>query len=136
MAYRPFPAGPLTPVEGLQMLGGPIEAALRAVPSAATTPTPWPTTSSCLSRWSSARGAARGRRRGARRDQGAEVSAVRREAGLLEVRVFNPTDRATTVRVAGRSGWLVDLRGGRSGPSTGRSNCGRSGSPPSARHDT
>ncbi len=42
---------------------------------------------------------------------GAEVSAVRREAGLLEVRVFNPTDRTTTVRVGSRSGWLVDLRG-------------------------
>ena len=42
---------------------------------------------------------------------GAEVSAVRREAGALEVRVFNPADRPTTVAVEGRSGWLVDLRG-------------------------
>jgi len=39
------------------------------------------------------------------------VSAVRRVGNDLEVRVFNPTDRATTVRVAGRSGQLVDLRG-------------------------
>ncbi len=30
---------------------------------------------------------------------------------MLEVRVFNPTDQATTVRVGNRSGWLVDLRG-------------------------
>jgi hypothetical protein len=30
---------------------------------------------------------------------------------MLEVRVFNPTDRATTVRVGSRSGWLVDIRG-------------------------
>jgi len=43
--------------------------------------------------------------------EGAEVSAVRRVGNDLEVRVFNPTDRATTVRVAGRSGQLVDLRG-------------------------
>jgi hypothetical protein len=43
--------------------------------------------------------------------EGAEVSAVRRYAGGLELRVFNPTDGGTTVTVAGRSGWLVDLRG-------------------------
>ncbi len=42
---------------------------------------------------------------------GAEVSAVRRVGDDLEVRVFNPTDRATTVAVAGRRGRLVDLRG-------------------------
>jgi len=36
---------------------------------------------------------------------------VRRDAGELEVRVFNPTDAAATVRLPGRSGWLVDLRG-------------------------
>ena len=42
---------------------------------------------------------------------GAEVSAVRREAGALEVRVFNPTDSPTVVAVEDRSGWLVDLRG-------------------------
>ncbi len=42
---------------------------------------------------------------------GAEVSAVRREAGQLEVRVFNPTPDAVTVRVDGHRGWLVDLRG-------------------------
>jgi hypothetical protein len=44
--------------------------------------------------------------------EGAEVSAVRRQAGMLEVRVFNPTDRPVTVGVGARSGWLVDLRGG------------------------
>jgi len=42
---------------------------------------------------------------------GAEVSAVVREAGALHVRVFNPTDQHATVRVEGRRGWLVDLRG-------------------------
>ena len=39
------------------------------------------------------------------------MSAVRRLAGLLEVRVFNPTEGTVTVRVGSRSGWLVDLRG-------------------------
>jgi mannosylglycerate hydrolase len=43
---------------------------------------------------------------------GAEVSALRRTAGgRLELRVFNPADRPTTVTVAGREGELVDLRG-------------------------
>ncbi|MDP9389760.1 MAG: hypothetical protein M3Q48_18050, partial [Actinomycetota bacterium] len=42
---------------------------------------------------------------------GAQVSALRREAGALELRVFNPTPEPTTVHVAARSGWLVDLRG-------------------------
>ncbi|HVB94830.1 MAG TPA: hypothetical protein VND67_10935, partial [Acidimicrobiales bacterium] len=43
--------------------------------------------------------------------RGAEVSSVRREAGALELRVFNPKDRPTVVEVDSRSGWLVDLRG-------------------------
>ncbi|MCU1377720.1 MAG: alpha-mannosidase [Acidimicrobiales bacterium] len=42
---------------------------------------------------------------------GAEVSAVRRAEGTLEVRVFNPTAEPTEVRIPGRTGWLVDLRG-------------------------
>jgi hypothetical protein len=29
----------------------------------------------------------------------------------VTVRVFNPTEQATTVELAGRRGWLVDLRG-------------------------
>jgi alpha-mannosidase len=43
--------------------------------------------------------------------RGAEVSAVQRQAGTLEVRVFNPRGTATTVELDGRTGWLVDLRG-------------------------
>ncbi len=42
---------------------------------------------------------------------GAEVSAVVRRDGRLQVRVFNPTSDETTVVVDGRTGWLVDLRG-------------------------
>jgi len=42
---------------------------------------------------------------------GAEVSAIVRRAGALEVRVFNPSASPTTVDLDGRSGWLIDLRG-------------------------
>ncbi len=42
---------------------------------------------------------------------GAEVSALRREGGMLEVRVFNPSPDPTTVVIPGQAGWLVDLRG-------------------------
>jgi hypothetical protein len=45
------------------------------------------------------------------RVSGAEVSAVVRIGGTVHVRVFNPTPDAATVRVDGRHGWLVDLRG-------------------------
>ena len=48
--------------------------------------------------------------------EGAQVSAVRRVDGELEVRVFNPTDATTCVQIAGRSGRLVDLRGRTVGP--------------------
>jgi mannosylglycerate hydrolase len=42
---------------------------------------------------------------------GAEVSALRRVGGRLEVRVFNPRDEEATVSFGNRSGWVVDLRG-------------------------
>jgi len=44
------------------------------------------------------------------RVEGAEVSAVRRRAGHLEVRVWNPSATESTVRVD-RPGWRTDLRG-------------------------
>ena len=50
---------------------------------------------------------------------GAEVSALRREPGGLELRVFNPVSEATTVGLGGRSGWLVDLEGAAIEPVTG-----------------
>jgi hypothetical protein len=43
--------------------------------------------------------------------EGAEVSALRRGPGGLEVRVFNPSAETSTVRLPGRRGWQVDLRG-------------------------
>ncbi|HEX3539732.1 MAG TPA: glycoside hydrolase family 38 C-terminal domain-containing protein [Acidimicrobiales bacterium] len=42
---------------------------------------------------------------------GAEVSALQRVGGRLELRVFNPSPAGTTVTVGDRAGWLVDLRG-------------------------
>ncbi len=42
---------------------------------------------------------------------GAQVSALHRDGGSLVLRVFNPSDTATTVTVDGRRGWTVDLRG-------------------------
>ncbi len=50
---------------------------------------------------------------------GAVVSSLRRVAGRLEVRVFNPSDDITTVAIDSRAGWLVDLRGRALEPFTG-----------------
>ncbi len=111
MAYRPFPAGPLTPVDGLQLVGRTVE--LRyAVALGDQDPwaladdvlLPLEVTGSFGGGWREEAGSALD-------VEGAEVSSVRREGGQLEVRVFNPWDSATTVRVGERSGWLVDLRG-------------------------
>jgi mannosylglycerate hydrolase len=111
MAYRPLPAGPLTPVEGLQLRGRPIEARYAlcigcddpyAMVDDAFVP---------LEVVYAAGGGWRPASASALEVEGAEVSAVRRAGGMLEVRVFNPTDRATTVRLGTRTGWLVDLRG-------------------------
>ena len=110
MAFRPWPAGPPFPAEGAQMQGRqvlryavhvgdadpyalvddvflPLEV-IKApgggdVPAAGTT----------------------------LQVHGAEVSAVVRHGGALEIRFFNPTDEDTVVTIDGHTGWLVDLRG-------------------------
>ncbi|HVX20244.1 MAG TPA: hypothetical protein VHB02_02740 [Acidimicrobiales bacterium] len=116
MAYRPFPAGPLTAVDGLQLAGKRIEAryAIALDNGAAGDVDPWAladdvllpleVTGSFGGGWRPAEGSAL-------EIGGAEVTAVRRVAGLLEVRVFNPTGHTVTVTTGTRSGWLVDLRG-------------------------
>ena len=111
MAYRPFPAGPMTHVDGLQMVGKRITLRyalaldcadpygladdvllpLEAVPTLGGGTRP--TAGSMLT------------------VHGAEVSALRRVAQTLELRVFNPSAEETTVSLPGSSGWLVDLRG-------------------------
>ena len=111
MAYRPFPAGPLTAVEGLQMRGKRVElryalaldcddpyqladdVLLPLEPVLSLGGGPRPSSGSALS------------------VHGAEVSALHRVAGVLEIRVFNPSPQRSLVSFPGRSGWLVDLRG-------------------------
>jgi hypothetical protein len=93
MVTRPLPAGPTTPIEGPQLLG-PISDVL--VPLATT---------------ASFGGGDRPDRGSALTVVGGQVSSVRRQAGQLEVRVFNPGSRATRIELPGRSGWLIDLRG-------------------------
>jgi mannosylglycerate hydrolase len=111
MAYRPFPAGPLTPVEGLQMTGRRISLRYALAvgcddPYALADDVLLP-----LEVVSTLGGGSRPAAGSGLSVEGAEVSALRREAGVLELRVFNPTAQPSRVSVAGRSGWLVDLRG-------------------------
>jgi hypothetical protein len=111
MTYRPLPAGPITAVEGLQLLRRPIEARYAVCMSCED---PYSMADEFLLPLEVVYPPGGGWRKPAGRAleiEGAEVSAVRRVAGALEVRVFNPTDHETTVRVTDRSGWLVDLRG-------------------------
>ncbi len=111
MAYRPFPAGPLTPVEGLQMRGKQIE--LRYA-LALDCDDPYGLADDVLLPLEPVSSLGGGPRPAAGSElavHGAEVSALHRVAGVLEVRVFNPTAQPTVVSIPGRAGWLVDLRG-------------------------
>ena len=111
MATRPLPAGPLTPMEGPQSQG-PIRCSFALHvgdrdPYAVVDDVQLPLLVT-NGGGDDAMGPATGR---ALTVTGAEVSAVVREAGVLHVRVFNPTSAAATVTIEGRHGWLVDLRG-------------------------
>jgi mannosylglycerate hydrolase len=111
MAYRPFPAGPLTPVEGLQMTGRSVSLSYALAighedPYALADDVLLP-----LDVVSALGGGARPAEGSAFGIEGAEVSALHREGGVLEVRVFNPSAETTTVVIPGQAGWLVDLRG-------------------------
>ena len=111
MAYRPFPAGPLTPVEGLQMRGKQVE--LRYA-LALDCDDPYGLADDVLlplEPVQSLGGGPRPASGSALAVHGAEISALHRVAGVLEIRVFNPTPRSTVVSFPGRAGWLVDLRG-------------------------
>ena len=111
MACRPFPAGPLTPVDGLQMTGRPVTLryALAVGPH-----DPYALADDILVPLefvSALGGGTRPAAGSALGITGAQVSAVRRERGILEVRVFNPTPDTATVAITGQAGWLIDLRG-------------------------
>ncbi|MBW3614476.1 MAG: alpha-mannosidase [Actinobacteria bacterium] len=110
MPTRPEPAGPELPLEAPQLLG-PVDVRYglhvgegdpyRLVDEAFL---PLQVVTSAGGGWRPPSGSAL-------EIDGAQVSALRQTSGGLEVRVFNPTPARTTVRVAGRRGWLVDLRG-------------------------
>ena len=111
MAYRPFPAGPLTPVEGLQMTGRKVS--LRYA-LAVGVDDPYAMADDVLlplEVLTSQGGGARLSTGSALTISGAQVSAVRRDGGALEVRVFNPGAEVATVTIEGHAGWLIDLRG-------------------------
>ena len=111
MAYRPFPAGPLTPVEGLQMRGRRVS--LRYALSL-DCDDPYRLADDVLlplETVSSLGGGSRPATGSELAVHGAEVSALHRVGGVLEARVFNPTAQRALVSFPGRAGWLVDLRG-------------------------
>ncbi len=111
MAYRPFPAGPLTPVEGLQMRGRHVSLHYAV---ALDVDDPYALADDILlplEVLTSPGGGTRPPTGSGLTVSGAEVSAVRRDGGVLEVRVFNPAAEVATVAIEGHSGWLVDLRG-------------------------
>ncbi|MGH9087364.1 MAG: alpha-mannosidase [Acidimicrobiales bacterium] len=111
MAYRPLPAGPLTPVDGLQMVGQRLECHYAV---AVGDVDPWALSDEVLmplETVTSCGGGGLPEEGSALQVRGAEVSSVRREPGGLEVRVFNPAGEARRVAFPDRSGWLVDLRG-------------------------
>lgn len=111
MAYRPLPAGPMTPLAGPQMLtpvevryGVAVGEELDGYALADELLVP-------LQVVGSFGGGDRPPAGTPLTVRGAEVSAVRRQAGVIEVRVFNPGAEPTRVELPGRKGWLVDLRG-------------------------
>lgn len=109
MATRPLPAGPLTPMEGPQQQGR-VEARFAVHLGGRD---PYAVADDVLLPLAVTRAGHGPRPRDgqALSITGAEVSAVVREAAQLQVRVFNPTSEPATVEVAGRRGWLTDLRG-------------------------
>lgn len=110
MSYRPLPAGPLTPLEGSQQRGPQTMRYAVAVGEV----DPYALVDDAFLPLM----VARARGVGEREDvgqllsvEGAPVSSLRRHDGRLELRVFNPGTEETEVRVAGREGWQVDLKG-------------------------
>ena len=111
MRYRPLPAGPLTPVEGLQMVGTTIIA--RYALSLADDD-PYGIADDVLlplEAVGSRGGGSLPAEASALEIEGAVVSSLRRRSGHLEVRLFNPADAEAVVSIPGRSGRIVDLRG-------------------------
>ena len=111
MTYRPVPAGPLLEVEGLQMVGKRVETRYALAVDAAE---PFDLAEDFLTPLEVVESLGGGSRPAAGSHlalDGARLSALRREAGALEVRVYNPTGETTAVSLGAAAGWLVDLRG-------------------------
>ncbi len=111
MAYRPMPAGPMTPVEGLQMRGKRVTLRYALAVDCAD---PYRLADDVLlplEPVSTLGGGGRDTSGSELSVHGAEVSALHRVADALELRVFNPRADRAVVSIPGRSGWLVDLRG-------------------------
>lgn len=111
MTYRPFPAGPLTPVEGLQLLGRRIESSYAL---AIGNCDPWDLADDVLAPLESIQclgGGWRGPQGSELTVEGAVVSALHRQRGLMEVRLYNPRPEPAEARLGSASGWVVDLRG-------------------------
>jgi hypothetical protein len=110
LAYRPDRAGPPLPVPDAQLLGW--HQFQYAV--ALGDHDPWALSDDAWTPLPVVPGSGSGHlpQSGSRlRIDGVEVSALHRKDGFLELRVFNPTGRTQVVRMPGRSGSLVDLRG-------------------------
>jgi mannosylglycerate hydrolase len=119
MTTRPLPAGPMTALHGPQMLG-PVEARYALCLDS---DDPYAVADDVLVPLTTVASFGGGHRPASGTPltvTGAEVSSVRRSAGALEVRVFNPGPEPTEVTVDERSGWLIDLRGRPLVPFVGR----------------
>ncbi len=108
METRPVPAGPIVATPGAQMIGRTTVAYGLAVDAADPRAVADDLFVPLLV--ASPRGPHRSDGHTALRVEGAEVAAVRRRGGKVEVRVWNPTAEETTVTVD-RTGWVTDLRG-------------------------
>jgi hypothetical protein len=108
--YRPNPAGPAVALEATQMLGRhTLQYAL-----VMSTDDPWRVTDDAWTPLLVAHGAGAGHLGPAGSHltvHGGEVSALRRAADRIEIRVFNPRPTRARLEIPGHSGVLVDLRG-------------------------
>src|SRR5207248_9600004 len=110
LAYRPWPAGPPFAAEGAQMQGRQVLRYAVHVGDA----NPYALVDDVFLPLEVVAAPGGGDRPSTGTElqvHGAEVSAVVRRGGGLEVRVFNPSDHDTVVSIDGHTGWLVDLRG-------------------------
>jgi mannosylglycerate hydrolase len=108
METRPVPAGPIVATPGAQMIGTTTVRYGLAVDAADPKAVADDVFVPLLV--ASPRGPHRADGHTALSVEGAEVAAVRRRGGKIEVRVWNPTDEDVSVTVD-RTGWLTDLRG-------------------------